>query len=73
MASTQTDDSSVNCFAIHRIGKISEDRSNYWNIRVTSSNGHVTYEGQCLPNERSVKITPASTLELLLTPRKLDR
>ena len=72
MASTIADDGST-CYAIHRIGKVTEDQLHYWNIRVTSPSGQVTYEGQCLPHEQSVIVSPSSLLELLLTPRKLDR
>lgn len=67
------ENSSSICFTVHRIGKIADDSNHHWNIRVSSANGQVVYDGQCIPDEDGVIIRPNSIVELIFTQNKLDR
>lgn len=65
----ETKDGIRECSSITKVGRVENDESNKWNIRVSYSPGaQVVYEGRCLPTEKELNVRPATTIDLVFAP-----
>lgn len=66
---TETKDGIKDCSSVTKVGRVENDESGEWSIRVSYSPGvQIVYEGRCVPSEREVNVRPATTIDLIFTP-----